>query len=193
MLFMTEVVYSQELSVRKERHNVIQNNENKHDKVIQNYPSAFGVELGYGINGHVPFNISFEHNRIYYGLTFNLSVDKGVKGKRYEKFNWDEFPEDHRSEGNYKQSFTVDLGYRIKHFVIGAGIGFLFDVDYRNCYDNFHILGNNGEYYKEKNSSGFDAKIFALYNFSMNKNCRTYLKAGYDITTSAFLCLGCQF
>ena len=155
-----------------------------------------GVDLGYGINGHVPIGINVEYNRMIFGITANMAVSKGVEGEKYTgTVNWDQFSEDHISEGSFKQSFVFEVGYFLTtDFALGAGIGYAATTHYRNCYDEFHILGNNGSYYKEINTdSNADLKIFALYKFPTEKNYKFYLKGGYDIVTSAFLSVGVQF
>lgn len=154
-----------------------------------------GAHIGYGVKGHLPIGISLQTNKVFYGFTYSPSISKGVKGESYTgTVNWDEFPEDHVSEGSYKESFTVDLGYFVTDYLaIGGGLGYGYTMNYRNCYDEFNILGNNGSYYIEINKEGWlDAKLFLLYKFPVSSMFNMYVKAGYSKSTTGFCCIGFQ-
>lgn len=154
-----------------------------------------GAHVGYGINGHLPIGVNLQSNRFIYGLSANLSISKDLKGENYTgTVNWDEYPEDHVNEGSYKQSVTFDLGYFLNEkLAVGGGIGYGWTTYYRNCFDNLHILGNNGSYYIEANGDGIlDAKAFLLYRFPVSSYFNIYIKAGYGIISSAFICVGIQ-
>ena len=104
---------------------------------------------------------------------------------------WDEYPEDHTGEGSYYTPITFDLGYSIKSLVIGVGAGPAIKTKYRNCFDDYHILGDNGYYYKEaKDGVSTDYKAFVKYKFSSQMGLHLYLSAQYTYRTGAGIVLG---
>ena len=132
----------------------------------------------------MPMNFHLTYKKVYYGFSVAIPVSKGVKGDLYTVVNWDEMSEDHIDEGTYYTPITFDVGYDIKSFTIGAGIGIAVGTKYRNCYDKYHILGNNGAYYKEvSDGSSGEFKVFAKYRFPSKSGIHCYLSAQYTIKT----------
>lgn len=175
-----------------------QSNTDTNTKEKSNIPqrtSFFGVGFGYTSEGYIPVSIHYTHKKIYYGLSVAVPVSNGTKGENYNAgVNWDEMPEDVTEEGTYYTPVTFDMGYDFKDFTLGAGIGLAVGTKYRNCYDDFHILGNNGSYYKTiSNGTTGEFKIFAKYRFP-TKNpypiCRFYISAQYSIRTGIGATLG---
>ena len=77
---------------------------------------------------------------------------------------------------------------------LGAGVGIAVGTKYRNCFDEFHILGDNGNYYKTtSNGTTGEFKVFAKYRFP-TKNpypiCRFYISAQYSIRTGIGATIG---
>ena len=143
-----------------------------------------GLGIGYASEGYMPMNFHLTYKKVYYGFSVAIPVSKGVKGDLYTVVNWDEMSEDHIDEGTYYTPITFDVGYDIKSFTIGAGIGIAVGTRYRNCYDKYHILGNNGAYYKEvSDGSSGEFKVFAKYRFPSKSGIHCYLSAQYTIKT----------
>ena len=143
-----------------------------------------GLGIGYASEGYMPMNFHLTYKKVYYGFSVAIPVSKGVKGDLYTVVNWDEMSEDHIDEGTYYTPITFDVGYDIKSFTIGAGIGIAVGTKYRNCYDKYHILGNNGAYYKEvSDGSSGEFKVFAKYRFPSKSGIHCYLSAQYTIKT----------
>lgn len=154
-----------------------------------------GGHIGFSVEGHLPIGVSLQTNKLLYGFSFSPTIVKGVKGENYTgTVNWDEYPEDHVKEGSYTQALTLDLGYFItERFAVGIGLGYGWTTYYRNCFDDLHILGNNGTYYIEAKGEGsVDGKAFVMYKFPISDYSSLYLQAGYDKYTSAFICIGIQ-
>lgn len=120
-----------------------------------------------------------------------IPTSKGTKGELYETVNWDGLPEDHIKEGSYYTPITFDLGYDFNSFTVGIGAGVAIGTKYRNCFDDFHILGNNGSYYKEvKDGTSGEFKVFAKYRFQSKTGIHCYLGAQYTIKTGIGATIG---
>jgi len=156
---------------------------------------VFNVDAGYGTKGFVPISFGLIRNSVYYGISLNYNVDTGTNGKKYKKIGWDELPGDHVSEGSYQNSALLDMGYVCFHnVVIVIGGGYTFTRDYRNCYDETHVLGDDGYYWKNKSVTGdFDCHTYFNYYFGFEKSRTMYLKAGFGRLEGAFACLGLRF
>lgn len=151
-----------------------------------------GLGVGYASEGYIPINFHLSYKKGYYGFSVGVPVSTGVKGKDMSAgVNWDESSEDHLDEGSYYTSVTFDFGYNIKNFTIGAGIGVAPKTKYRNCYDEYHILGNNGSYYKEvRDGSKGEFKIFAKYRLPSKTGIHCYLSAQYSLRTGIGAVIG---
>ena len=151
----------------------------------------FGVGLGFTSESFVPINLHVQYKKMYYGLSTALPVSKGTEGTKYDNINWDEIPEDHEGEGSYYTPITFDLGYSIKSLVVGIGVGPAMKTKYRNCYDDYHILGDNGAYYIEaKDGVSADYKAFIKYRFKSQMGIHLYLSAQYTYRTGVGVVLG---
>lgn len=166
-------------------------NENEVKSDIPQKDWYLGLGMGFSTESYVPINFHVQYKKMHYGLSVCLPVSKGTEGERYETVNWDEYPEDHTGEGSYYTPITFDLGYSIKSFVIGVGAGPAVKTKYRNCFDDYHILGDNGYYYKEaKDGVSADYKAFVKYKFSSQMGLHLYLSAQYTYRTGAGIVLG---
>lgn len=167
----------------------------KKESDIPQRTSFFGVGFGYTSEGYIPVSIHYTHKKIYYGLSIAIPAQKGTKGEDYNAgVNWDEMSEDVKEEGTYYTPVTFDMGYDFKNFTLGAGVGIAVGTKYRNCFDEFHILGDNGNYYKTtSNGTTGEFKVFAKYRFP-TKNpypiCRFYISAQYSIRTGIGATIG---
>ena len=114
-----------------------------------------GVDVGYTLEDYVPISIYVGIDKLHLGVSAGIDLQKDLKGQYYSTINWDELSEDHVSQGEFYIPFTFDVGYNVyRGFVIGAGVGYASKRLYRNYYDNTHILGNNGYYYKTVSDGG---------------------------------------
>ncbi len=110
----------------------------------------FGVSFGITAKSYVPFDMYFVNsNGLGFKVNCGLDISKGQKGEDYtETINWDAFPEDHVSEGSYYTTIDFGVGkYFEKVYFLGL-VGVAKQTLYRNCFDSYHILGDNGDYYK---------------------------------------------
>ncbi len=164
--------------------------EKEEDKLIRK-TSYFGMGIGYTSGGYLPINFHYTYKKVYYGFSVAFPLSKGTKGELYTVINWDENSEDHVKEGSYYTPITFDMGYDFNDFTIGAGAGIAVGTKYRNCFDNYHILGNNGSYYKEvSNGTTGEFKIFAKYRFYSQTGIHCYLSAQYTIRTGIGATIG---
>ena len=101
------------------------------------------------------------HFKIYVGM----GIGTGEKGEYYNTINWDQFSEDHRSEGSYYNVYGIGFGYLVGNLLIDGKAGYAEQILYRNCFDDTYILGNNGRYHKtaKGDNSKFDAGIDIYY------------------------------
>lgn len=153
-------------------------------KVMPPKDMYVGVGVGYASEGYIPIDVHFLYKKMYYGLSPAIPVSKGTKGERYTTMNWDEFPEDHVEDGEYYTPLTVDIGYNISSLTLGVGAGIAIGSKYRNCYDEFHILGNNGYYYKDFSGQTVgEFKAFAKYRFPSRSGIHCYLSVQYTVRT----------
>lgn len=130
------------------------------------------MDFGFSSKGYFPINGGVVMNKLLFGFGFEMSVNNGEEGEYYSEINWDEFPGDVVSSGQYVEPFNLQLGYNLfGNLYCGVGLGFGEVIYYRNMYDNFHILGNNGSYYIDAPSGKieFQKKVFATY-FIPTKN-----------------------
>lgn len=132
------------------------------------FSQSFDVGLGYGSGSILYLDIGyFAKNNIAYYIEFGTQLPSGVNGENYTStINWDEMSEDHKSQGDYYSIYDFSVGYKFSSFFIGGVVGYASKTAYRNCYDSYHILGNNGYYYKTTTTgegelnAGIKAKYF---------------------------------
>jgi len=112
----------------------------------------FGMSIGYASKKHLLIDFTFVHKTGLGGkLYFGINVAPGTEGENLDKtINWDEFSEDHVEFGSYHNAYDLGLGYYFDFLYIVGIFGFGHETVYRNCSDEFHILGDNGKYFKTK-------------------------------------------
>lgn len=144
-------------------------------------PNAI-FDLGIGLGN--TFSFHFGGGRImYFGFAWHHEIFKGVKGEYYDVINWDQFPEDHKDEGNYYNVFLLKLGSNVKQqnssFYINLGLNA--ETKYRNCFDDFHILGDNGKYWKK-----ISGKTSFAYGIGGIVKVGNAVAIGGDVSLGAF-------
>lgn len=166
-------------------------NQEKEKVEIPRKKSYIGMGIGYTSDGYLPISFHYTHKKVLYGLSVSIPTSKGTKGEQYTVVNWDENSEDHVKEGSYYTPVTFDLGYGFNDFTIGIGVGLAVGTKYRNCFDEYHILGNNGSYYKEvSDGTSGEFKAFAKYRFKSRTGIHCYLSAQYTIKTGVGAMIG---
>ena len=145
-------------------------------------PIHAGIDIGISPKGYVPFGIHFSsyNMKFQFGLSVAIPTQTGINGEEYTgTINWNEYPEDVISEGNYYLPFSIDIGYKIyKGLVVGVGIGFGSQTIYKNMFDKLHILGYDGSYHiRAKGENIPEYKGFITY----------YIPREYDKLGSFFI------
>lgn len=114
---------------------------------------GLGIAFGYSNENHLLMDLAFVHSSgigLKLGLGLELAI--GTEGEDYTNtINWDQYPKDLVKEGSYLTTFDFSFGYFHKYFFVLGLIGYANETEYRNCFDDFHILGDNGKYYKTRN------------------------------------------
>jgi len=124
-----------------------QNITKDNDNFSKNY-SFGGISIGYDSKLHLLLDISyFDKSGISGKFCVGLKLPNGTEGKAYNTINWDQFPEDIIKEGSYYNTYDFGLGYYFYDFYVFGIVGFANKNLYRNNFDKFHILGDNGKYY----------------------------------------------
>ena len=158
---------------------------------ITSYSQQFGLSMGLTSKLYLPFDIHYATINGF-GLKFNFSLDlnPGTKGENYSStINWDQFPEDHLNQGSYYTTYDLGLGKYFENFYLLGLLGIAKETKYRNCFDDFHILGNNGYYYKQiigKSDINLGGEIgLIINNFLIGLHATIYsgigLKIGYKL------------
>ena len=155
-----------------------------------------GFDIGYTTNNYIAFNGSIPKGFWYYGLSMQVNMKSGVRGKSYDKtLNWNTDLDGVSNSGSfYTGSYGFDLGYYFKpNLCIGGGVGYAHHKLYRNFHDNMEILSKSGWYHVTKGDGGkIDAKAFIQYYFKEGLFGRCYLKGQYSIVGGAGACIGFQ-
>lgn len=156
-----------------------------------------GMGMGYTSEGHMPVTFHVTYKKVHMGLSFAVPLNDGRKGEHYSTINWNEIPEDHVKEGYSYTPYTIDLGYDIRNLTIGIGGGFASRDKYLNCYDNLHILGNNGSYHiTSRDGTVGEYKVFAKYRFASKSSLSigdVYLSAMYSKNSGFGGLIGFEF
>ncbi|MEA1886530.1 MAG: hypothetical protein U9N72_04905 [Bacteroidota bacterium] len=119
------------------------------------YPQGFGIGLGYGTNKMLSGEIAFITADMWnIKFIFGSQIPNGTEGEYYDTINWDEFSEDHIKEGSYWSRIDLGIGKTFGNFYINGILGYAPKTLYRNCFDEFHILGDNGYYHKTVKGGG---------------------------------------
>lgn len=142
----------------------------------------FGIDIGYSQKGYMPVGLYVGINDMQYGLSIGAPLNVGTSGEHYSTINWDEYPEDIVGSGEYNYPFIFSVARRVYDgLFLGAGIGFAPTVQYRNMYDNFHILGNNGSYHiTNMEGNKMEYLGFISYHFAGQNNTNFFVKAFYS-------------
>jgi len=144
------------------------------------------MDIGYSSKGYISYNGGAVMKKLLLGIGFDMSINSGEEGEYYSEINWDEFPGDIVSSGKYIEPLFLQLGYNILgNLYCGVGLGFGEVIYYRNMYDNYHILGNNGSYYINAPSGKieFQKKVFATYFFPIKNDLFPYLVLNLQYAT----------
>jgi len=133
----------------------------------------FILDFGLSGNEYLNLNIDIVSKRFLYGFQYDFIRNSKIIGEDYTStINWNQFPEDFVSSGKeITQIITFNFGYNIfEKFILGCGLGFGEDINYKNMYDNYHILGNNGYYHLIKEGEiKPQIKVFAKYFIPITK------------------------
>lgn len=156
--------------------------------------SPLTAQIGFSTEKHltIAFTLDSYSENVIYGLMATYNIDKPTSGEFYETINRDELREDHREKVDFI-GFTMlpMVGVKLaKDLYIGATIGVGVRSYRINCFDSFHILGNNGYYnIKYRNSNGaFDYGAFLNYRYrwfvlglGYNKLSGGYINIGFRL------------
>lgn len=131
-----------------------------------------GIDIGMGYSTQKYFSFELAYvtkSNLTIGYYMGFNMRPGTAGELYSTINWDEFSEDHYETGSYYDPLGLALGYIFKNFMATATIGFAKETVYRNCFDSYHILGNNGYYFKtvqgNERVTDIGGKIFYLIDY----------------------------
>lgn len=145
------------------------------------------LSIDFGLSGKEYLNFNFDavNNRFLYGFQYEFIKNSKIIGEDYSiTINWDQFPEDFVSSGKeITQIITFNFGYNIfDKFFLGCGIGIGEDINYKNMYDNYHILGYNGYYHMIRGGEiKPQFKVFAKYFIPISN--RIYISLSTQQTT----------
>ena len=114
--------------------------------------AQFGISVGYSTDNYASFQINSMgslNNDVIYELGYTSELVRGIDGEDMsESVNWDEFPEDFENEGSYYSVINFGVGFKLsKETYLMPKIGYAYETKYRNQYDDYNILGDNGNYY----------------------------------------------
>jgi hypothetical protein len=140
------------------------------------------LEGGYSDKNFALLSFNFIWNKFLVGLSSDYLTETGEAGELYTTINWSQNPEDRLSSGSYKTApTTIQVGYNvIDNLYLGVGVGFGTATNYRNMYDKFHILGNDGYYSIQSKGEDFtQIKYFANYFIPLDKTIYATVNAQY--------------
>lgn len=144
--------------------------------------NIMSFDMGFTSNNYLNMNFNVVYNRVLYGFEYEMPLKSGEIGEYYSTINWDQFSEDRQSSGMFVDNLLCfQLGYNIiDKLVVGVGIGFGEEIYYRNMFDEFHILGNNGYYYLNKSGKVLlQTKVFVNYFIPLSEKYYLALNAQY--------------
>lgn len=112
----------------------------------------FSLGLSYSVNSVLSGNIGVisKHPNLYLGAYFGVQLSNDLNGEYYSNINWDEFEEDIVDEGEYFSIYGISVGYKWNVIIFSVTYGLKRQILYQNRYDDFNILGDNGDYYLTK-------------------------------------------
>lgn len=145
------------------------------------FTSDFGVEFNIGL-GKVP---------IYFGWNYHQHDNKAYSFLNYSGvINYGEYPEDHRNliKDQNIQSSCLNFGWYSRvinnnRFVVGPEIGYTEQIDVLDCYDNSHILGDNGHYqlFLDKRTIPCFGINFKMVHYFFSKTMGIYIPFYFEI------------
>lgn len=143
---------------------------------------GFSMDLmaGYPIKkGNVPITMSMTINKCIINLSVGLPLNNGRVGPDYgDVVGWNEYPEDETGkEDEYSFPIELGLGYRIwKNIAVGVGVAYVQEYRFKNMYDEYNILGDNGYYHlSNKYDSSIAANVFVNIYIPLNSTGSAYL------------------
>lgn len=123
------------------------------------------ITFGYRIGSCSGFGGYFTFYRIGLGLYSFFPKTKYNSSIYYNTINPNELSDDHVQEYKHQPLYNLGfiLGYLpLKWLFVGAEFGYTRYLTIMDCYDNHHILGNNGHYQK-----GYDGKCEFNYGITV--------------------------
>lgn len=158
---------------------------------------GIGMDVGFTSNKFINMDASISKGLWYYGLSIQMNVSTGEKGKSYDGIiDWDNDLDGISDTGDfYAGSYGFDLGYYFKeNFCLGGGFGYANFKKYRNFHDNTEILSESGWYHVAKGDGGkLDAKAFIHYYFKKGLLGRCYLRGQYSLIGGVGASIGWKF
>ena len=129
-----------------------------------------GLYVGAGPTQYSTFGILFGAENHIFRIGFDAEYESFRKrGDLKRDIGWDEYSEDHRSEGEFINFFNIGYSYQVhKNFLVGVQSGFGRKKQYRNSLDPTRTFGDNGRYYKEKRSNKIEADLGVNINYIAN-------------------------
>lgn len=128
---------------------------------------AVTAGMGYNLKNMITFDAGYVTRQGYYFFgDFGVSARKGTEGAFNTLISWDMFPGDLVKEGSYYTMAGVGAGKVFRKVYVAGLMGIRSETPYRNCYDQLHILGIDGRYYKTGDArvifnAGFEAGLIA--------------------------------
>ena len=136
-------------------------------------------------------------NNWYYGLSTQVNMNIGTKGKSYDSIiGWDNHLDAVSDSGKYyNTSFGIDLGYYfLNNLCFGGGLGYTDHRLYRNFYDETGILHSAGWYHVTKSDGGkIEAKMFLNYYFKEGLLGNCYIRGQYSVIAGIGASVGFRF
>ena len=158
----------------------------------------FGLNTRFTTTKNFGLDFKLGYKSVLMNIGFTTPLKKDFVGTRMNNIGWNQFPEDHYKQGAYYEFTDLGLHYLIhKNIIIGAKVGLGKETVFRNCYDRFEILGNDGYYYmmrssgNRKNNIGFDVDyvwnapnsgISVLAGLSWSTIYKTGISIGYFVS-----------
>jgi hypothetical protein len=164
--------------------------------------SAQSVEIGMGYSSSMMLNMNVDYispSNVVYSLDGGIALPNGTKGEEYSTVNWSEYPEDVIEEGEYYNIINLGVGYKFEKFAVLGLIGYADETLYRNGYDDYNILGDDGSYYKTtkgdngKLNVGIKGKYFIPIESGLSSSMYFTLGAQLTLVGGAGLNIGLAF
>lgn len=128
-----------------------------------------------GMNGKITnnqqfgFDFKFGYKSTVLNFGFTRPNKLGTIGEQMQTIGWNEFPEDIYEKGSYYEYIDFGLHHLLhKNILIGATYGLGSETIFRNCYDRFEILGNDGFYHMTRNSGNKKHNYGLSFDYLLN-------------------------